>query len=83
LPKFATGELTAARAREVLLFGKSNPAQRQEGRMFFTSMSLWFRAESLVEAGFFVGATVLAMAYGIALWRAARVAGNPAITPRF
>jgi hypothetical protein len=82
LPKFATGELAAARACEVLLFGQQNRAQRQEVSMFYTSMSLWFRAESLVEAGIIAAAVVLATAYSFALWRAARIAENPAITPR-
>lgn len=50
--------------------------------MFYTSMSLWFRAESLVEAGFIMAATVLAVAYAVALWRAAHVTGEPAVTPR-
>jgi hypothetical protein len=50
--------------------------------MFYTSMSLWFRAESLVEAGFITAAIVLGTAYSVALWRAARVVENPTIAPR-
>jgi hypothetical protein len=69
-------------SRSSSLWPAKNRAQGQEDRMFYTSMSLWFRAESLVEAGFIAAATVLAIAYGIALWRAARVAGSPAITPQ-
>ncbi|MCC7085385.1 MAG: hypothetical protein IT427_10300 [Pirellulales bacterium] len=37
--------------------------------MVYTSLALWFRAESLVEVALIAAAAVLTMAYGIAIWR--------------
>lgn len=50
--------------------------------MVYTSMALWFRAESLVEGAVVAAAAVLVIAYGVALWRAARAEESAAIVPR-